>query len=91
MKVTDLRWHTTDQGATWTLYGAVDNGARLLGDRKLFDILYLGRTHVAFGGGHMRWQVYDLRHWADSYLERIPEFKHIHEAKAWVDTTVRLT
>jgi hypothetical protein len=39
----------------------------------------------------MRWQVYDRRYWADAYLEHIPEFKHIHEAKAWVDAVVRLS
>jgi hypothetical protein len=39
----------------------------------------------------MRWQVYDRRFWVDSYLEPIPEFQHVHEAKAWVDTVVRLT
>lgn len=91
MKVTDLKWHTTDQDETWALYGAVANGERLLGERKLFDILYLGRTHVAFGGGHMRWQPIDLRFWVDSYPEQIPEFKHLDEAKAWVETVVRLT
>jgi hypothetical protein len=39
----------------------------------------------------MRWQVYDRRYWVDDYLEQIPEFKHIHDAKAWVETVVRLT
>jgi hypothetical protein len=92
MKITDLDWHTNDEGATWTLHGNVqDLYSPLLSRRKLFDVVYLGRTRVAFGGGHMRWQVYDRRYWVDDYLEQIPEFKHIHEAKAWVDAVVRLS
>jgi len=89
MKVTDLKWHTRDDGATWTLSGdyvGVDAAGKL---RRLFEIQYLGRTQVAFGGGHMRWKAYDRRYWVEDQGD-IPEFKHVHEAKAWVEAVVRL-
>jgi hypothetical protein len=89
MKITDPKWNTRYDGATWTLsgdYKGVDAAGVV---RRLFEIQYLGRTQVAFGGGHMRWKVYDKRYWVDEPQD-IPEFKHIHEAKAWVEAIVRL-
>ena len=86
MKITDLKWHTRDDGETWTL------GAKYLGEdaagvvRRLFEVKYLGRGR---GGGPMRWKVTDRRYWIDE-PEDIPEFAHVHEAKAWVDSVVRL-
>lgn len=93
---TELEWvgnNRKDGGSdVWTLHGVVRvaNSPPLV-QRKLFDIAYLGRTRVAFGGGHMRWQVYDRRYWVDDYLEHTPEFHSLDEAKAWVETIVRLT
>lgn len=89
MKIVNLEWKTTNDGETWTLTGFVsgsDNQFRL---RKLFDVMYMGRTQVAFGGGRMRWKVQDRRYWVKD-PEDIPEFAHVHEAKAWVDAVVRL-
>jgi hypothetical protein len=89
MKIVNLEWKTTNDGETWTLTGFVlgsDNQFRL---RKLFDVMYMGRTQVAFGGAYMRWRVQDRRFWV-KYPEAIPEFAHIYEAKAWVDAVVRL-
>jgi hypothetical protein len=95
MKIEHLKWVGNERkdGGTdvWTLHGNVSDGNLGYARRKLFDIAYLGRTHVAFGGGHMRWQVYDRRYWVDEYLEQIPEFPDVEEAKAWVDTVVRLS
>lgn len=63
---------------------------KLFIDRKLrYSITYLGRTHVAFGGGPMRWKVQD--HSNVEGLNDIPEFHDIEQAKAWVDTVVRLS
>jgi hypothetical protein len=87
--VTDLKWNTRDDGATWTLSGDYKGVGAAGVLRRLFEIQYLGRTRVAFGGGHMRWKVYDKRYWVDEPQD-IPEFKHIHEAKAWVEAVVRL-
>jgi hypothetical protein len=89
MKITELNWRTSDDGETWILSGYVTTTERTTALRKLFEIQYLGRTQVAFGGGHMRWKVYDRRYWVDDPQD-IPEFKHVHEAKAWVDAVVRL-
>jgi hypothetical protein len=92
MKITELNWRTDNDGETWILGGLVtDPGNRGWLDirRKLFELQYLGRTQVAFGGGHERWKVYDRRYWIDDPAD-IPEFKHVHEAKAWVEAVVRL-
>lgn len=91
MKITDLNWRTNNDGETWTLTGYVNptSDSRTITTRRLFEIRYLGRTRVAFGGGHERWQVYDRRYWVDDPQDP-PEFKHVHEAKAWVDTVVRI-
>jgi hypothetical protein len=62
---------------------------KLIIDRRLrYSITYLGRTHVAFGGGPMRWKVQD--HKAVEGANDIPEFLGLDEAKAWVDAVVRL-
>jgi hypothetical protein len=87
MKIVNLNWHTRDDGATWTLSGdyvGVDAAGTL---RRLFEIQYLGRGRGPHG--LMRWKVYDRRYWIDDPQD-IPEFKHVHEAKAWVDAVVRL-
>lgn len=89
MKIVSLEWKTTNDGETWTLTGFVsgaDNQFRL---RKLFDVMYMGRTRVAFGGDRERWMVQDRRFWVED-PEYMPEFAHVHEAKAWVDAVVRL-
>jgi hypothetical protein len=87
MKVTDLKWHTRDDGETWTLSGdyvGVDAAGKL---RRLFEIQYLGRGRGPHG--LMRWKVYDRRYWVDDPAD-IPEFNLVHEAKAWVEAVVRL-
>lgn len=84
MKIKELNWNTNNEGETWTLSGFV-SGVRV----GLYDVMYMGRTQVAFGGGRERWQVYDRRYWIDD-PEHIPEFAHSYEAKAWVDAVVRL-
>jgi hypothetical protein len=95
MKIEGLNWRTDNDGETWILGAYVTdnvtprNPMTLSIRRRLFEIQYLGRTQVAFGGGHERWKVYDRRYWIDDPAS-IPEFKHIHEAKAWVDAVVRL-
>ncbi len=89
MKIKELNWNTNNEGETWTLSGFVSGSDKLWVRRKLFDVMYMGRTQVAFGGGRERWQVYDRRYWIDD-PEHIPEFAHVHEAKAWVDAVVRL-
>lgn len=81
MKVTDLKWHTRDDGDTWTLSGGYKGVVR-----RLFEVEYLGRGR---GGGPMRWKVQDCRYWIDN-PEDIPEFAHVHEAKAWVETIITL-
>ena len=90
MKITELNWRTGDDGATWILSGYVTTTERTRSARRLFELIYLGRTQVAFGGGYERWKVYDHRYWVDGYPQDIPEFKNLHEAKAWVETVVRL-
>lgn len=90
MKITELDWWTVDEGETWTLSGTVTPLQTAKVRRKLFDVMYMGRTQVAFGGGRERWKVYDRRYWIDD-PEDIPEFAHAHEAKAWVDAVVRLS
>lgn len=89
MKITELEWRTVDEGETWTLSANVPRFDKALVRRKLFDVMYMGRTQVAFGGGRERWKVYDRRYWIDD-PEDIPEFAHSYEAKAWVDSVVRL-
>jgi hypothetical protein len=89
MKITELNWWTGDDGATWILSGFISGSDNRWVRRKLFELIYLGRTQVAFGGGHERWKVYDRRYWIDDPQD-IPKFKHLHEAKAWVDSVVRL-
>ena len=87
MKVTDLKWHTRDDGETWSLsgdYKGVDAAGVV---RRLFEIKYLGRGRGPHG--LMRWKVYDRRYWIDDPAD-IPEFEHVHEAKAWVEAVVRL-
>jgi len=89
MKITELNWRTESEGEVWTLSGFISGSDNKWVRRKLFDVMYLGRTQVAFGGGHERWQVIDRRYWVDEPQD-IPEFKHVYEAKAWVDSVVRL-
>ena len=89
MKIEGLNWRTDNDGETWILGAYVSGSDNLRIRRRLFEIQYLGRTQVAFGGGHMRWKVYDLRYWIADPAD-IPEFQHVHEAKAWVDAVVRL-
>ena len=89
MRITNLEWHTHNGGETWTLSGFVsgaDNQFRL---RKMFDVTYMGRTLVAFGGGRMRWKIQDRRYWIDN-PEDIPEFNDLDEAKAWVLSIITL-
>lgn len=89
MKIKELTWTTHNQGDTWTLTAHVSGSDSRPVIRKLFDVTYLGRTQVAFGGGREHWKVYDRRYWIDD-PEDIPEFAHSYEAKAWVDSVVRL-
>ncbi len=89
MKIKELTWTTHDDGETWLLTAIVAGSDKLWVRRKLFEVTYLGRTQVAFGGGRERWKVYDRRYWIDD-PEDIPEFAHSYEAKAWVDSVVRL-
>lgn len=89
MKVTELKWHTRDDGETWTLSGDCKGSDAIIVNRRLFDVIYMGRTQVAFGGGRMRWKVQDRRYWIED-PEDIPEFAHVHEAKAWVETIITL-
>ncbi len=88
MKIDRLNWRTDNDGETWILGGRVidQNTGPLEIRRKLFEIQYLGRGR---GGGPQRWKVYDRRYWIDDPQD-IPEFKHVHEAKAWVEAVVRL-
>ena len=86
MKITDLKWHTRDDGETWALSGNYVGPDAAGKVRDMFVIRYLGRGR---GGGPMRWKVYERRYWIDN-PEDIPEFAHVHEAKAWVETVVRL-
>lgn len=89
MKIKELEWHTHNDGETWTLSGFVSGSDSKFVLRKMFDVTYMGRTQVAFVGGRMRWKIQDRRYWIDN-PEDIPEFAHVHEAKAWVDAVVRL-
>jgi hypothetical protein len=89
MNIDRLNWRTDNDGETWTLSAYVTPTEWTAVRRKLFELQYLGRTQVALGGGHERWKVYDRRYWVDDPPD-IPEFKHVHEAKAWVDAVVRL-
>lgn len=91
MKVTvdtrDPRWIATND-SMWSLWSdVVEYG--LVTRRVLFTITYLGRTHVAFGGGPMRWKVTDHRYFPDSRLPQT-EFHDPDEAKAWVNAIIRL-
>ena len=86
MKIKELEWHTHNDGETWTLSGFVSGSDSKFVLRKMFDVMYLGRYR---GGGPQRWKVQDRRYWIDN-PEDIPEFAHSYEAKAWVDTVVRL-
>jgi hypothetical protein len=89
VKTTELKWRTDNDGETWVLDAYVSGSEKLRIRRRLFELQYLGRTRVAFGGGYERWQVYDRRYWIDDPAD-IPEFKHVHEAKAWVEAVVRI-
>jgi hypothetical protein len=90
MKVTDLKWHTRDDGETWSLsgdYKGVDAAGVV---RRLFEIKYLGRTKGAsWGERKMRWKAHDRRYWVDNPQD-IPEFLDLDEAKAWVLTIITL-
>lgn len=92
MKLTDLNWHTYTEGESWVLSANVCDDARpyLWTRRKLFDVIYRGRTQVAFGGGREIWHAIDRRYWLDD-VDGVHVFDHVHEAKAWVDSIVRLT
>ena len=62
---------------------------KLFIDRRLqYSITYLGRTRVAFGGGHMRWKVQDHKD-VEGHND-IPEFNSLDEAKAWVTSIITL-
>lgn len=87
--IRELNWWTDNQGELWTLSGFVSGSDSRWVRRKLFDLMYMGRTQVAFSGSRERWKVYDRRYWIDD-PEDIPEFASVHEAKAWVDSVVRL-
>jgi hypothetical protein len=89
MNITELNWWTDNDGETWIISAYITTTERTRARRRLFELQYLGRTQVAFGGGHERWKVYDRRYWVDEPQD-IPEFKHVHEAKAWVEAVVRL-
>jgi hypothetical protein len=89
MKITELNWWTGNDGETWFLGGFVLGSDNKWVRRRLFEIQYLGRTQVAFGGGHEQWKVYDRRYWVDDSQD-IPGFAYVHEAKAWVEAVVRL-
>jgi hypothetical protein len=91
MKITELKWQRSHGGALWTLCEVIRRPRQpeMTMTRKLFDVMYMGRTQVAFGGGRMRWKIQDRRYWVVN-PEDIPEFAHVHEAKAWVDAVVRL-
>ena len=90
MKVTDLKWHTRDDGETWTLSGDYKGEAGFCINRRMFELQYLGRTKgVSWGERKMRWKAHDRRYWVDSPQD-IPEFLDLDEAKAWVDAVVRL-
>lgn len=91
MKITNLEWRTNNDGELWTLSGVIPlpRQPEMTVTRKLFDVMCMGSTRVAFGGGRERWKVFDRRYWIDD-PEDIPEFAHFHEAKDWVDTVVRL-
>ena len=86
MKITELNWRTDNDGETWTLRAYVAGSDKLRVLRKMFDVVYLGRGR---GRGPMRWKVQDRRYWINN-PEDIPEFAHVHEAKAWVETIITL-
>jgi hypothetical protein len=86
MKVTDLKWHTRDDGETWTLSGDCKGSDTFIVNRRLFEVKYLGRGR---GGGPLRWKVTDRRYWIDN-PEDIPEFNSLDEAKAWVLSIITL-
>lgn len=58
---------------------------------RLFSITYLGRAHVAFGGGKMRWGI--TAHPAgEQYIPfKTPEFHDLEEAKAFCVANVVLS
>lgn len=89
MKIDRLNWRTDNDGETWILGGRVidQNTGPLEIRRRLFEIKYLGRGRGP--RGLMRWKVYDKRYWVEDQGD-IPEFNHVHEAKAWVEAVVRL-
>jgi hypothetical protein len=68
--------------------GGIDVWKLFIDRRLAYSITYLGRTRVAFGGGHMRWKVQD--HSTVEGPNDIPEFNDLDEAKAWVEAVVRL-
>lgn len=73
------RWMEHQGGAVWKL---------VINRRLRYSITYLGRTRVAFGGGHMRWKVQD--HSIVEGTNDIPEFSNLDEAKAWVTSIITL-
>jgi hypothetical protein len=90
MTVTDLKWHTRDDGLTWMLYGDYKGEAGFCINRKMFDLRYLGLTRAAnWKDRKKRWKAQDFRYWVDNQQD-IPEFLDLDEAKAWVLTIITL-
>jgi hypothetical protein len=74
------QWDVNGRGDVWMLYI----------DRRLrFSLTYLGLTRAAnWADRKQRWKAQD--HSQVEGLNDIPEFHDLDEAKAWVDTIVRL-
>lgn len=90
MKITNLEWNTRNDGETWTLSGFVAGSDNKFVLRKMFDVMYLGLARRAnWADRKQRWKVQDRRYWINN-PEDIPEFAHVHEAKAWVETIITL-
>lgn len=85
--ISNTKWVVTSDH-TWALWADVCDAYGYTKRRILFVIAYVGRKHVAFGGGPMRWQVSDLR----PYQVRLPatEFNDLEAAKAWATAIARL-
>jgi len=75
------RWVTNERRD-----GGTDVWKLFFGNRLMYSVTYLGRGR---GGGPMRWRAQDHR--TVERVEDMPEFPDIDEAKAWVDTIVRLS